>query len=169
MTQEFEPQEQQEEKTREDTLKRQNAALKSANRNLKEAREQEQKERMEREHQFLPISSSSGGGLLPKKLSDNEVRQRSRLEPESVYNNHSGEILLPRYGSSLDQEITGGPDMPTVFARVPTLSEIRALENRTRHLEKQILQREEICHVCDLAFVHGTSDVISPSVLIGKV
>lgn len=149
-------------------MKRQKAALKSADRILKEITEREQQGRREREHQFLPISSPAGG-LLPKKVSDNGGRQRSSLEPESVYNNHTGEILLPRYGSSLEQEITGGPDMPTVYARVLTLSEIRDLEKRTRHLEKQVLQREEICHVCDLAFVHGSSDVSSTSALAGKV
>lgn len=80
----------------------------------------------------------------------------SRLEPESVYKNLNGEIQLPQF------EITGGPDMPTVYARVPTLSEIQVLQERLRHLENQILLREDSCRVCDKVFRRGSSNVRAP-------
>lgn len=143
------------------TMNKQRAARERADAILKNAREEEQIESMRRERQVPPNSSSAGG------LSQNQhFRHNSRLDPESVYKSPTGEIQLPRYESTLDWEINGGPDMPTVYARVPTLSEIQMLQRRVWHLENQILQREDYCRVCDEAFVHGTSDVCDTSALV---
>lgn len=141
-----------------DIINKQKAALERANRIMKQAREEEQLERMKREGQNPP-NSSCGGGLTQNKLSNIEVGHSSRLQPISVYKKHDGEMQLPRYESTLDWEVTGGPDMPTVYARVPTLSEIQSLQRRAWHLENQILQREDSCRVCDKGFVYGSSDV----------
>jgi hypothetical protein len=132
----------------EGTQNEQDAALERANRILKAAKKQEQVNKMKRK-QKVPPNQSTGAGLLPK----------SRLEPESVYKIANGKIPLSRYKSPLDWELFGGPDMPTVYARVPTLAEIRKLQTRVWHLENQILQREELCRVCDKAFIPGSSEV----------
>lgn len=139
-------------------INKQKDALEKANRTMKQAREEEQSERMKREGQNPP-NSSCGSGLTQNKISGRGVGHSSRLEPISVYKKHDGEMQLPRYESTLDWEVTGGPDMPTVYARVPTLSEIQLLQRRAWHLENQILQREHLCRVCDKAFAYGSSDV----------
>lgn len=108
------------------------------------------------------------GGDRDKEGTENEKHSRhnSGLSPESVYQSAPGEIQHPHYPSTLDWEITGGPYMPMVYARVPTLSEIRILQRRVWRLENYILQREDYCRVCDQTFAYGASDVCDTSALI---
>lgn len=103
----------------------------------------------------IPTNSSSADDLLKGR----HFRYNFRLSPESVYNNSPGEIQIPHYTSMLDWEITGGPNMPTIYARVPTLSEIRILQRRLWRLENWVLQREDYCRVCDQTFAYGAPDV----------
>ena len=83
----------------------------------------------------------------------------SRLTPESIYGNDSGEITVPKYGPGLEQEIRGGLDLPSTYARVLTLSEIEQLQKAQRSAENELLQREASCRICDTQFRPGVSNV----------
>lgn len=122
---------------------------------LKKTREDEKSGHIREGHQ-IPTNPTSADELSK----DRHFRYNSGLSPESVYKKTSSRgIQLPRYISTLDWEITGGPDMPTVYARVPTLSEIRILQRRVWRLENWVLQREDYCRVCDQTFAYGAPDV----------
>ena len=94
-----------------------------------------------------------------ERIKGYQVKLRSRLCPESIYGDDSGEITVPRYGPSLEQEIRGGLDMPSTYARVLTLSEIEQLQKDQRRAENELLQREASCRICDATFRPGVSDV----------
>lgn len=78
-------------------------------------------------------------------------RLASRLQPESVYNNPGGRIGIPKYGPSLEPAIHGGPDFPSIYARVLTLAEIEDLQRQLQLRENEFLQREAP-RVCDMTF-----------------
>ena len=132
----------------------QRASYERVDRFLKKT-EEEEKLHNEKKGRQVPTDPSSTDDLSK----DRHIRYNSGLSPESVYKNSNGEIQLPHYTSTLDWEITSGPDMPTIYARVPTLSEIRILQRRVWRLENWVLQREDYCRVCDQTFVYGASDV----------
>lgn len=78
-------------------------------------------------------------------------RRASRTQLESVYNNPSGRIGIPKYGLSLEPAIHGGPDFPTIYARVLTLAEIEDLQKQLQLRENELLQRK-VPRVCYLIF-----------------
>lgn len=49
--------------------------------------------------------------------------------------------------------------MPSLYARVLTLSEIERLQTSHRRAENELLQREGNCRICDATFRPGHSDV----------
>lgn len=89
--------------------------------------------------------------LMEPKLRALEERQASRLRAESVYNNPGGRIGIPKYGPSLEPAIDGGPDFPTIYARVLTLAEIEDLQKQLQLRENELLQRE-VPRVCYMTF-----------------
>lgn len=66
---------------------------------------------------------------------------------------------LPRYGPRGVHEIRGGRDLPTIHARVPTLSEAANLIRRLRRAEDELLRREEFCRICNHTFRYGGAEV----------
>ncbi len=85
-----------------------------------------------------------------------EIRTESRFAPESIYGSGApGEIAVPKYGPSLEQELRGGRDTPSTYARVLTLTEIERLQRDLRRAENELLQREFACRVCDETFRPG--------------
>lgn len=146
------------------TMNQQRAAHQRAGGILKKAREEE---KLKNTRKDRPVLKNLSFTDHPSK--HRHFRYNSGLSPESVYKNFPGEIQLPRYTSTLDWEITGGPDMPTTYARIPTLSEIQNLQKRVWHLENRILQREDYCRICDQTFAYGTPDVCDTSTLIVAV
>ena len=137
------------------TTNRRRAAQVRADGNLKKAGEDEKTGHIREGRQILTNPTSAD-----ELLKDGHFRSNSGLSPDSVYKKTSSRgIQLPRYMSTLDYEITGGPDMPTVYAQVPTLSEIRILQRRVWRLENWVLQREDYCRVCDETFAYGAPDV----------
>lgn len=143
------------------TTSRQRVAQVRADGKLKKVGKHEKSAHTREGHQILTNPTSTD-----ELSKDGHFRYRSGLSPESVYKTSSGGIQLPRYTSTLDWEITGGPDMPTVYARVPTLSEIRMLQRRVWRLENWVLQREDYCRVCDKTFTYGASDVRDTPVIV---
>ena len=89
--------------------------------------------------------------LMEPELRALEERQASPLRVESVYNNPSGRIEIPKHGSSLEPTINGGPDFPTIYARVLTLAEIEGLQKQL-HLRKNELSQREVSRVCYMTF-----------------
>ncbi|MCJ1467977.1 hypothetical protein MMC07_006603 [Pseudocyphellaria aurata] len=80
--------------------------------------------------------------IVEPRLRALKERQASRLHAESVYNNPGGKIGIPKYGPSLEPAIRGGPDFPTIYARVLTLAEIEDLQKQLRLCENELLQRD---------------------------
>ena len=146
------------------TTDQQRAAREREDEILKKAREEENLGNINKKREASTNPSSADD--LSK---DEHFQRNSGLSPKSVYSNSTTEIQLPYYKSMLDWKITGGPDMPTVYARVPTLSEMQTLRKRAWHLENQILQREVCCRVCDQTFVYGGSDVCNTSALMLRI
>ncbi|KZF26073.1 hypothetical protein L228DRAFT_4400 [Xylona heveae TC161] len=77
-----------------------------------------------------------------------QASQRSKVGIQS-------RMSIPKYASSMERTITGGPRLPTLYARLPTASEIVQLERRLVRAENELLQREESCRVCDKTTPHG--------------
>ena len=94
----------------------------------------------------LPSYSDS----IPEPSNNRDARKNLRLQPESVYENLDGKLKLPQHGPSLEPAILGGRDFPTVYPRVLTSSETKALQNNARR------------RVCDKIFVYGYTDVCTP-------
>ena len=139
-------------------VNQQRAPGERANRILEQLGGTDQIERTRGERQ-VPPNSSATGDSSQNEIYDTGLRHNPRLEPVSVYKSLCEETKLLRHESNLDWEITGGSDMPTVYARVPTLSEVQALQRRTWHLENEILLREKSCRICNKAFGRESSKV----------
>lgn len=124
----------------------------------RKAAELKQRRLMELEH-LKPTGLVAIPGFVSDPLNDLHAREGPRLGGESVYGNPGDKIKLPQHGPSVESEILGGPDTPSLYARVFTISEINALLDSVRSMENEILQREKTCRVCSITFPHEYSRV----------
>ena len=132
----------------------------------RQQREAELRQRRLMEEKRTQAPGVAPQNSVPALLKDLQARKTPRLQAESVYGNPGEKIVVLQYGSSLEPEISGGPDTPSLYARVLTISETNTLQQRVRHLENEILQRERTCRVCGIAFQHDSSHVCTPFLLV---
>lgn len=127
---------------------------------LRQRREAELRQRQMMEEKRTPAPGVAPQNSVPALLKDLQTRKTPRSQAESV--------LVLQYGSSLEPEISGGPDTPSLYPSVLTISETNILRQRVRHLENEILQRERTCQVCGIAFQHDSSHVCTPFLLVWR-
>ena len=90
-----------------------------------------------------------------KAILDNAVRRGVPEQTPHVDGFGKG----TREEEQLVPEIQGGPDVPTIFPRVTTQSEIRDLQERLMMRENELLGAEESCRVCGETFEYGSFEV----------
>lgn len=108
----------------------------------------------QRQTSLMHEAGSKGDAAVVQSLIEPQLKalkdqQASRMRPESVYNNPGGRIGIPKYGPSLEPAIHGGPDFPTIYARVLTLAETEDLQKQLK-LRENLLLRREVPKVCNM-------------------
>lgn len=142
-----------------DNTQRQTTLKNRKRRRMEQAASQKQKSLVEETQ--LEGDEAVLQSIVEPRLRALKERQASRLHAESVYNNPGGRIGIPKYGPSLEPAIQGGPDFPTIYARVLTLAEIEDLQKQLRLCENELLQRDipkvpTVLRVCDTTLHLGS-------------